>query len=109
MSHREEIQISSGELIESTGRIPIKLDLNSIKKVLEEKLENNPNITQEIIVEESFDGGETMYGYHYGWIVGKEPWDIKEGLERMFAWNEKGGSKEKATFYLTIKKYKKAK
>lgn len=101
-------KLDVGEYLETTKKVEIKLTDGNRDDVLQELVENNPDIVQIVSVVQSFDGGVTNYGTHAQWNAG-ETKDVVEAARHLAELNTEGGPAENATFFVQVGKYEKPK
>ncbi len=104
--HPEEKKLDHGEYLGSTEKVEIRLTDSNRDDVLQQLVEDNPNLVQTVFVSQSFDGGKTMYGYHDQWNA-EERKDVVGAAKHLAELNKDGGPAEQATFYVHVQKYEK--
>jgi len=113
----EEKKLDHGEYLGITEKVEIKLTDSNRDDVLERLVEDNPDIVQTVFIGQSFDGGESSYGYHAQWNA-DEPRDLIDEAKKLAEAN--GGAEvpehyrnigmtqaKEATFHVWVQKYKK--
>lgn len=116
----EKKKLDHGEYIGSTEKVEIKLTDRNRDDILQQLVENNPNIVQTVFVIQSFDGGKSAYGCASQWDAGERK-DVVEEAQKIAKLNEKKNAKSyenvwqsiremgPPTFYVHVQKYKKPK